>query len=368
MSPYILSRKEPIKAIGPCCASPDLRAGSWGKILTLSNAKYVDGVEHESSVLIEVLRALIDGLKGYPNTGDRPEYRKFQQSISLLEQSLNPPRSGELVSAAGDLVTAMRECNEQTGGRTSTQLEGVAGMLATAAQTANSLRLATEHFTQRLGEIEEQLEDASTHGAIRAQRFQLSECLQRLREQASHEREKMAEVWAQIQKQLAIVEGRGGCKEANLPPALDALTGLKVRAYAEQALVDAMDRGSPACAALFVVDRLHLINARYGYSTGDQILHMVSKHLASKLGREVRLFRWTGPAFVALMDGREGADIQEEIDRITTARLNFAVQIGNGSILLPIPTVSLLLSLPQMAGLADLNQRIDGFIGEQARH
>ncbi len=242
-------------------------------------------------------------------------------------------------------------------------------MLAAAVQSANNLRLSSEHCTQRLGEIEEQIEDASALNAVRALRFGLLECLQRLREQASHQREKMTEILGQLQEQLGIVEGRKRSGEANLPSVLDTLTGLEVRACAERAFADAMDRGSPAYAALFVVDRLHLMNARYGYSTGDQILRRVSQHLSSCLAKDVRVFRWTGPAFVALMEQPgEGAKIREEIDRMTSVKLNVAVQIGNGSIMLPIPIISLLLSLPQIAGLAELTRRIDGFIGERARH
>jgi GGDEF domain-containing protein len=345
------------------------RQAGWSAILTLSNEKHADGLGDKSSVLIEVLHVLIDGLKVHPITGNQPEYQKFQESISALEQNLERPLTGGLVSAAGEVVTAMRGCNEQTPQRACVQPESLPSMLAMAAQSANSLRLSSEHCTQRLGEIEEQIEEASALGAVRALRFGLLECLQRLREQAAHQREKMAEILGKFQEQLGGVEGRRHSGEANVPSVLDTLTGLEVRASAERALADAMGRGSRAYAALFVVDRLHLMNARYGYSTGDQILRRVSNHLASCLTKEVRVFRWTGPAFVALMEQPgEGAKIREEIDRITSAKLNVAVQIGNGSIMLPIPIISLLLSLPQIAGLAELTQRIDGFIAEQARH
>ena len=72
---------------------------------------------------------------------------------------------------------------------------------------------------------------------------------------------------------------------------------------------------------------------------------------------------------MALLERREDAGgVQDEMSRITSVKLEATVQIGNGSVLLPIACTSLLLPLAQTAGLAELTQRIDAFIGEQARH
>jgi GGDEF domain-containing protein len=130
----------------------------------------------------------------------------------------------------------------------------------------------------------------------------------------------------------------------------------------------AIERGGTAFAALFVVDRLHLCNARYGYATGDQILARVHRHLGTCLSPADRLFRWTGPAFMALMErAADPVAVQGDIDRIVSVKLEAGVQIGNESVMLPIVCNSLLLPLAQTAGLAELTQRIDAFIGAQTR-
>jgi hypothetical protein len=72
---------------------------------------------------------------------------------------------------------------------------------------------------------------------------------------------------------------------------------------------------------------------------------------------------------MAVLERPEGAGtVDEEIGRITSVKLEAGVQIGNGSVLLPIACTSLLLPLTQTAGLAELTQRIDAFIGAQTRH
>ncbi len=240
--------------------------------------------------------------------------------------------------------------------------------LARAAQTAAGFCSTTDHCTHRLGEIEQQIEETSAIDGLRVLRFRLLECLQGLREEAQHRRAEMSETATQLRQQLEIAQGVASAVE-NLAPAVDPLTGLEAREPAERALAAVIERGGPAYAALVVIDRLHLFNARYGYATGDQILCTVRGHMGSCLAQENRLFRWTGPAFLALFERIEnGGAIEEQVNRITSVKLEAAVQIGNGSVLLPIACTSLLLPLSQTTRLAELTQRIDAFIGEQARH
>jgi GGDEF domain-containing protein len=246
------------------------------------------------------------------------------------------------------------------------QRDDLGSMLAAAAQTANGLRLSSEHCTQRLGEIEEQLEEAASLEGMRVLRFRLGECLQRLREQALSQREKMTGLLAQLQEQIEILQA---AERIHPPLALDALTGLEGRPSAERAVAAAIEQGGPLYAALSVVDGLHVINARYGYSTGDQMLRRVRDHLASCLAPTDRLFRWTGPAFLALLERPEDLlEIQKEIKTITSVKLELAVQIGHGSVLLGLPLMSLLLPLSGLSGLSAVSARVDGFIGQQARH
>ena len=242
-------------------------------------------------------------------------------------------------------------------------------MLNAAVQAATNLCLASEHFTERLGEIEDQIEDACNIEAVRVMRFRLTEYLQQLRDQTLHQREKMTSALEQLSEQLEIAQGVKSAKPANVPPAADGLTGLQARGGAERALSRALESRSPAYAALFVVDQLHLINARYGYSTGDEMLRQVCGHLKSRMSPGDRLFRWTGPAFVALMERVEStADIQQEINRMGLAQLKVTVQIGNGSVLFPISTLPLLVPLAGVKTLPELTRRLDAFIGEQSRH
>ena len=199
-------------------------------------------------------------------------------------------------------------------------------------------------------------------------RFRLEESLQTLRNETRRQREEMSQILDRLQKQIEAAQAGDG---DDLLPGfeLDKISGLETRETAERAIARAVERGRLSYAALFVVDRLHLINAQFGYATGDRILREFGEHLRSSLLPADQLFRWTGPAFLAVMErGEAPGEVETSVQSIAAERLETTVQIGNGCVRLPVVRTSLLLPLASGSTLADLSSRLDAFAGQQARH
>jgi GGDEF domain-containing protein len=242
-------------------------------------------------------------------------------------------------------------------------------VIALTTEAVSNICSATDICAAQLDQIEEQIEEASGIEGLRVLRFRLEECLQSLREHSRHQKEEISRLLAQLREQLEDAKGVKQPENKDLAPAVDQLSGLDLREAAEQALAAAMERGGPSYAALFVVDRLHVINAQFGYSTGDQVLRAFCSHLKSFLSPQDRLFRWTGPAFVGLLDrGEEPAEIQSDVERIASFKLEATVQIGNRSILLPVNCASVLVPLAEASTLADVTTRLDAFTSERVHH
>jgi GGDEF domain-containing protein len=242
-------------------------------------------------------------------------------------------------------------------------------ILKLAAGAVSSICSANDECFVRLDQIEEGIEETSAIEGVRVLRFRLLECLQELREHSRHQKEEMSRLLAQLQEQLEAAKA-GKCKENKaLSPAVDGLSGLEAREAAELAVAAALERGGNSYAALFVVDRLHTINAQFGYSTGDRVLRAFCGHVKSFLSPQDQLFRWTGPAFVGLLDcGEDPAEVRADIERIAGFKLEVAVQIGNRSILLPVACASLLVPLTEASKLADVTARLDVFTSERVHH
>jgi GGDEF domain-containing protein len=241
-------------------------------------------------------------------------------------------------------------------------------VLLLAAGAVSTICSANDDCAARLDQIEDQIEETGEIDGLRVLRFRLEECLQSLREHSRHQKDEMSRLLSQLQEQLEATHG-AKCQDGKvLSPVVDRLSGLEAREAAEQAFSAAMERGGPAYAALFVVDRLHVINAQFGYSTGDRVLRAFSGHLKSFLSPQDQLFRWTGPAFVALLDREEDpAEIQAEIERIASFKLEAGVQIGNRSILVPVVCASVLVPLTEPSTLAEVTARLDEFTSERVR-
>src|ERR1022692_3097454 len=80
-----------------------------------------------------------------------------------------------------------------------------------------------------------------------------------------------------------------------------AWRGLPARAEAEAALSKVAGSGIQAVAVVFVMKRLKQLNSRFGYEAGNGLLAWLSTYLGSGANPEEGLFRWSGPALVAVI-------------------------------------------------------------------
>jgi len=119
------------------------------------------------------------------------------------------------------------------------------------------------------------------------------------------------------------------------PPRIDPLAGVPGRAEAEQALATLIARRLPAYAAVFIVDRIHLLNDCFGYALGDRLLSAFHDRLRDRLDVSDRIFRWSGTSFVALLERRRSAaNVREELARVASCNAEVVVKIGDASLAL----------------------------------
>src|SRR5262249_53610601 len=119
---------------------------------------------------------------------------------------------------------------------------------------------------------------------------------------------------------------------------IDACTGLPKRAAAEAAIQEIAGVGSNAYVAVFYLHRMALTNARFGEAIGNQVIQYCSPHVAATLTKaKDALFRWSGPAFVAILEREESLPAaSSEIQRIVAAPLSRFFETPSRSVFLPI--------------------------------
>ncbi|MEP7352775.1 MAG: diguanylate cyclase [Acidobacteriota bacterium] len=177
------------------------------------------------------------------------------------------------------------------------------------------------------------------------------------------------EMIVMLQNRVASLKTFPNQSVQTLPPPVnarptDACTGLPLRADAESLFRQALENGSTAHLVVFYLHRMQLTNARFGSSVGDQVIFYCSQKIATDLitGANDQLFRWTGPAFVALVGHLESeADIRSEVQRLVSSPSSRYFETATRSVFLPVKLSAEVHSLRD-ATLDDLIQKLEIFI------
>ncbi len=315
-----------------------------------------------------MIGSLLDGIVVHAVRGGGTDYLQLESEVRAVRQSICPEISpGDLLVATGTALKALHHYNRKTSASNQAQaveLRQITGMLTEAIV---NLAEAGSTNVSRLQLIERHLERAADVEDVRQLKQQLSECLVQLREEKLRQGAASDSVIGGLSNGLRVARAH---HEPNMPAdakaestALDFTTGLRTRPAAEAALSDCIDKRRTAYAALFVVDHLHGVNARFGRAVGDQVITLFTQHLRQKLRPEDTVFRWSGPAFLALLD-RDGTleTVRMDLVPVTKARLEKTVEFKGRSVLLPLHFSCNLLAVSPTDRASLLIDKLDSFI------
>jgi GGDEF domain-containing protein len=151
-----------------------------------------------------------------------------------------------------------------------------------------------------------------------------------------------------------------------LPPAtpasLDAETGLPGRLLFEKIVADSIAGGRNFITALFVVERLPLINKRFGRAAGDRVLLYVAQYLAQELPDPSSLSRWSGSAFSAIINSENSEKMESQIRAISNKPLSANIDVGNRSVMLTISCACMMEQLSASASPESVFTKMDNFV------
>ena len=101
-----------------------------------------------------------------------------------------------------------------------------------------------------------------------------------------------------------------------------------------------------------------------GQKVGNDVLLHFSEWVAKRLRPEDRLFRWSGPALLALLPRVNRIEIvREEMARVMDAPFEYTVQTSSRGVLLPV--TARWSVFPMMASPRLLFHKIDSFVNSQ---
>src|ERR1035438_8742310 len=143
----------------------------------------------------------------------------------------------------------------------------------------------------------------------------------------------------------------------------DPATGLQGRAAAEEMIAAKISEGKEFVVTLFQIDRLAHINGRFGRKTGDEILLEVAQYVGKELNTG-SLFRWTGPALVAILEIQPSLNaVQRQLKRIASMRIEKSIETDGRSVLLPITCSFLQQEVSARGSVETVAHNMDKFVG-----
>ncbi|MBY0372620.1 MAG: diguanylate cyclase [Bryobacteraceae bacterium] len=242
----------------------------------------------------------------------------FEEFKGSVEASLAKLRAGE---EAGDLAGQVAKYQRET----QQQIE------ASLAELHDMIRVLLSAIEQAQGNPEE-AGAALDRVANTVQSARTAEELQTAREQLS----KLLTEMAPGPPGAARPKSEGAAQPESKQMATDPATGLPGKDAAVAALesIEAEHREHSFLVMLYV-QRMELVTARFGETFGGQVLFFCAQHIARLMHPEDQLFRWRGPAFVALLRRDVSlVEVRQEVLRACGSRIMF--ESANNSVLLPI--------------------------------
>jgi diguanylate cyclase (GGDEF)-like protein len=324
----------------------------------ISIKKYL-GTEETDDTPIRIFQLLLEAIGLHLVEGhadDQTRLRCTLQQASLAVSRAATP--AEYLMETRAIIQALADYTFRTNQiihRNRTELQTMVGMLTKAVQ---SIAAGAGDSVVRLQEMEGQLAASTQIEDVRLLRLRLADCLTAIREETTMQRNQQAQA---LETLRANNERPGAAGASPSIGKTDTVTGLGDRGAAEAEINDAIRAQRKAFAAVMVLDRLRSYNAAFGYEVGDKVLRHFAEFIGDRMRHGCQLFRWTGPAFLMLIDRASRPEtVREEFSSLMSQPFEHNVQTARRSIHLPVKCRWTLL--PMMAAPRLLMQRIDTFV------
>lgn len=311
---------------------------------------------NEANSVEECILALLRGIQDHAPGAETAEGQEFRAEIAALEQKLaakENPR--QLVESA---IATLRKYTNQANQDLARQKTGLTMAAVELAEALHALP-AMQGNAERWNRVEAEIKTISSQDDLEVVKARLCANVAVARAESLQERQKIGNLFSGILEKLdaSIRPGEGPELAA---PVVDPLTGLPSRAFAEAELTRVHGQSGDYYLALFIVKRLALINARFGYARGDEVLLKVVTHLTQLLPDFKSLFRWAPCTFLAVAPPTMSyKELRSKVQIIEVARMTPVLEWQGRSAMVPVAMDCRIISVKDFGTPSDLFLRLD---------
>lgn len=305
---------------------------------------------------------LLEAIRLHAVEADPADVERFRAELSELERRLEAAGPGDALVVAGEAIKTIEVYNHRVGRWFRAQLFELRQMVAVLTEGLEALSTGSDRSVASLKKISQQVERASAIEDIRLLKIRLAECVRELEQEAARSREESSRLITHLKSEVTRLAGLGSRE-----PRFDPVTGLASRPEAERAIEAACTQKRHVWAVVFAVERLPLVNNRFGYAAGDQLLNAFLARLRTFLQPGDSVFRWSGPAFVALLE-RESSEaaLEREVRHFAAQRQEEFLEAPGRSGLVSVTVAWAIVPIFQHSAAAPVIAKIDQFVSLQS--
>jgi hypothetical protein len=204
----------------------------------------------------KILQLFIDSLGRHAVQAQRKQYERFQQEMLRISRNLTADAmpAHQLV-VLGSALHAMEEYNSQTTRFVQQQEQELQRIVLMLTETVLTVGSTHQETSDRLREIEHQIQGCQELDDVKLLRAKLGDCLAMVRTESAHQREKMERAVRTLQSQLDAAKSSVELESVPSPLPVSAEMS-EQQAACEQLIRDWVRAPGKRFVAIMVVPRI----------------------------------------------------------------------------------------------------------------
>jgi GGDEF domain-containing protein len=268
-----------------------------------------------SAEYVRLLQKTVNDVIPAAPEGDVQAVRLKTGLTAILSRITEQATVEELTNAVDTATDLLRKYHSGAAQRASQQLMELKGVMRTMTETITFLSESRSTVVHQLTFVERQLEAATELDDIRLLRPRLAECLELVRQETARLQAESAAHTEAVRQKMGLGNQSGDAAPSRRLGSLDVATGLPNRSAAERLIAEKSGSGLRCSLAVFVPERLGFVAKRHGREAEDEVLLHVAQHLTKLIPSGSYLYRWTGPALLALRVSSDTPEHDEQVWR-----------------------------------------------------
>lgn len=287
----------------------------------ISIRKHIESLTGEDKVrraYRKTLEAILHTTREHILVTDAEEHIWFCTNLENFAERLREDHSVTNVEVVGALVTkTLTDHYAKISRQTESREQELKRIISLLAESASSLDNEHKQFYTQLRQTVQGFQSIAQLEDVAFVRKKLSEQVLHLQEAVGRQEVVSGNLVVRLQAELD--SARTEIETLTQATITDPLTQLPTRRAAEKLIRERIERDEPFSVAMAVIERLDVVNLRYGAQVGDTVLRRFSGTLKTQLPKRAFLCRWGGPAFAVLLDNTPAADLKSAIQKVLTA-------------------------------------------------